>query len=330
MVGGLGYRHLTLRERVGLLAAGGRFVARHLRGALGGETVAETLASLGQGRRERRTFWDPLSIAVLNESPEAASAGLFGEVLRRVFVGGRSASDLVLPRTGLSELFAEPGRKAIEAAGGSVEVGRGAVGVALSGDRAGAVRWADGSETVADAVVLAVTPTKLGDLLPASLRPAFSSIARLEPSPIVSVHLWLKRPVATPRMIGFLDGPLHWLFTPPMQPAGGRYVTLVASGARELAARDPGEVLSAAGVALAQYLPEAADSPRSGSLVVKEHSATFVASPGEQACRPGVATPIANLFLAGDWIDTGLPATIESAVESGNRAARAVAVALAH
>jgi predicted NAD/FAD-dependent oxidoreductase len=182
----------------------------------------------------------------------------------------------------------------------------------------------------ADAVILAVPPPALAELLPEALRAEkpFQRAARLRPSPIVSVHLWLAATVSTRRMLGFLEGPIQWLFTPPMQPVRGRYVTLVASGAHELVELPPEEILAEARRTLARYLPEVAEVPWTDSLVAKERAATFAASPAEQRDRPGAATPVPNLFLAGDWTDTGLPATLESAVESGERAAARVLAAL--
>lgn len=322
-VGALGYGHLSLPERSRLLAGGLRFVVRHLRGGLDGSTVAEALDALGQGERARASFWNPLAIAVLNELPERASAALFGEVLRRVFFARASASHLVFPRVGLSELLIEPAVRAIESAGGDVEVGRAVRELVISSGRAAGVRLPGGDVIEADAVILAVPPPAVREILPESARrhSVFAGVERLRGAPIVSVHLWLRDPVPTPRMLGFLDGPIQWLFTPPMQPPAGRYVTLVSSGAHELVDLPPEAIVDEARRALRRYLPSTAEIGWCDSLVTKERAATFAATPAEQACRPPSTTPIPNLFLAGDWTDTGLPATIESAIESGRRAA---------
>ena len=118
---------------------------------------------------------------------------------------------------------------------------------------------------------------------------------------------------------------MHWLFTPPMQPASGLYVTLVASGAHELASKPADEILRIARRELGRYVPVTRDLEAADELVVKEPHATFAATPEEQPHRLGARTPVANLFLAGDWTDTGLPATLESAVWSGECAAAAAA-----
>jgi hydroxysqualene dehydroxylase len=99
----------------------------------------------------------------------------------------------------------------------------------------------------------------------------------------------------------------------------------VASGAHELASKPGEEILRIARHELARYVPVTRELDTTDELVVKETQATFAATPEEQPHRLGVRTPMANLFLAGDWTDTGLPATLESAVVSGERAAAAAA-----
>jgi squalene-associated FAD-dependent desaturase len=322
-LGALRYAHLSAPDRIRLLLGGMRIALRYRGGSAA--TVSQALAAAGQNESLRICFWNPLAIAVLNELPERASADLFAEVLRRVFFARSAASRIVFPRVGLSELCAEPAARAIESAGGTIETGPAVREIAIAADRATGV-WIQGRALVpADAVIVAVPPPAVPPLLPDPLRsqPSFAGLEALRASPIVSAHLWFARPFATPRMAGFLDGPIHWLFTPPMQPASGRYVTLVASGAHELASKPSEEILRVARDELARYMPATRDGEIADELVVREPQATFAATPQEQARRLGTVTPVANLFLAGDWTDTGLPATLESAVLSGERAAAA-------
>jgi uncharacterized protein with NAD-binding domain and iron-sulfur cluster len=187
------------------------------------------------------------------------------------------------------------------------------------------VSFRDRAEIRAAAVIAAVPPPALSELLPPALRaaPELAGIEHLRGAPIVSVHFWFKQAFAAPRMAGFLDGPIHWLFTPPMQPETGCYVTLVISGAHQLVDRSPQEVTRIARRELDRYVPQARRLEVVDALVVKEPQATFAATPQEQPDRAGTTTPVANLFLAGDWTDTGLPSTLESAVVSGERAAAA-------
>jgi squalene-associated FAD-dependent desaturase len=328
-IGALRYAHLSPSERVRMLFGGMRIALGYRGGS--SATVSQALADAGQGDAARHCFWNPLAIAVLNELPERASADLFAEVLRRVFFARAAASRIVFPRVGLSELCAEPAARAIEARGGVIEAGPAVHDLVVENERVTRVVLQGRTEIHADAVILAVPPPALTPLLPSALHPlpAFERAKRMRAAPIVSAHFWFREAFPSPRMAGFLDGPIHWLFTPAMQPERGRYVTLVVSGAHEFVSSTPADVLRVAQGELERYVPATRTAEIVDSLVVKEPQATFAATPEEQPDRPGTTTPIANLFLAGDWTATGLPATLESAVISGERAAAAAAKYLA-
>jgi len=330
-LGALRYKHLSPGERLALVRGGLAIALGYRPTKPSRATVAEALAAAGQNQNLRTCFWNPLAIAVLNELPERASADLFAEVLRRVFFARAAASRIVFPRAGLSDVCAEPAARAIERAGGVIETGPTVRTVEIAAGRATGVSFAGRPPVRADAVILAVPPPALAALLPDERATAagLRDLGVFRAAPIVSVHLWFRERFAAPRMAGFLDGPIHWLFTPPMQPESGRYVTLVVSGAHELVAKPQDEVLRLACRELARYVPATAGLEPADALVVKEPSATYAATPEEQAKRPGTATAIPNLFLAGDWISTGLPATLESAVVSGERAAATAADYLA-
>lgn len=322
-LGALGYAHLSPGERIRLVTGGLRIALGYRGGSAA--TVSDALAEAGQSENLRRCFWNPLAIAVLNELPERASADLFAEVLRRVFFARAAASRIVFPRVGLSQVCAEPAARAIERLGGVIETGPAARTIVVEDGRVRRLVVHGLPDVLADAVILAVPPTALTSLLPEPLRSAegLAGVERLRGAPIVSIHFWFASAFPSPRMAGFLDGPIHWLFTPPMQPEGGRYVTLVVSGAHDLVGKPPDEIAKIARRELDRYLPYTRALEARDALVVKEANATFAATPQEQPDRPGTRTPLPNLFLAGDWVDTGLPATLESAVVSGERAAAA-------
>jgi squalene-associated FAD-dependent desaturase len=331
MLGALGYNHLSPHERVTLVIGGLRIALGYRRGSPTRATVAEALVVAGQNQNLRTCFWNPLAIAVLNELPERASADLFAEVLRRVFFARASASRIVFPRVGLSDVCAEPAARAIERAGGSIETGPAVQKLEIRNGRIVSVSLAGRPPVPAAAVILAVPPPALAALLGREQIEAagLPDLSALRSAPIVSVHLWFRERFTSPRMAGFLDGPIHWVFTPPMQPADGRYVTLVVSGAHELVSHSPDAITQLARRELARYLPATRSLELVDALVVKEAHATYAATPAEQSKRPPTRTRLANLFLAGDWIDTDLPATLESAVLSGDQAAAATCEYLA-
>ena len=318
----LRYRLLTRGDRARLFAGALRLAARG--SALAGRTVAEALADVGQSRAACERFWHPLAIATLNEAPEMAAAAPFAAVLRRAFFAGARAARFALAAVPLSELYTADARHAIEAAGGSVVTGAAVASLALEAEQARAVLLRDGRRVDADAVILAVPCAALLRLLPPALRaaPPFRALAAVGTSPIVSVHLWLDRPVGWgSSFLGLLGGRAQWLFDCGPARDGGRRVASVTSGARfwndasdeAIAA----EVLADAGA----VLPALRAARCTRALVVRERHATISLTPAADAVRPRVTTPLANLFLAGDWVQTGLPATIEGAVQAGREAA---------
>ncbi len=328
-LGALGYTHLSPGERIRLVTGGLRLALGYRGGSPA--TVSQALVAAGQSENLRTCFWNPLAIAVLNELPERASADLFAEVLRRVFFARAAASRIVFPRVGLSEVCAEPAARTIERLGGTIETGAAVRSVEIEQGRVTSVFLAGRPPERVDAVILAVPPPALAVLLPGerAASAGLTELGALQSAPIVSVHLWFRESFPSPRMAGLLDGPIHWLFTPPMQPADGRYVTLVVSGAHEIVAKSPEEITRIARRELARYVPQTRTLDPTDTLVVKEANATYAATPAEQPKRPKNRTAVANLFIAGDWLDTGLPATLESAVVSGERAAAATCESLA-
>jgi hypothetical protein len=146
---------------------------------------------------------------------------------------------------------------------------------------------------------------------------------RLDPSPIVTANLWFDRPVMDEAFVGLPGRRFQWVFDKGAL-FGGRttHLSLVSSGASVLSDLDHDQVVSAALEDVRDAIPAARPAQVLRGSVIREPRATFSLAPGQPG-RPGTVTPIENLFLAGDWTDTGLPATIEGAVRSGHRAAAA-------
>ena len=324
----LGYRLLARPDRLRLLVGALRLVAR---GGAGGETVAAALAAVGQSAAACERFWAPLVIATLNELPERAAAAPFVAVVRRGFLAGARAARFAVPRVPLSALYTTDARRVIEAEGGRVQTGSTVASLALADGAVLGVILRDGGLVTADAVILAVPCAALLRLLPVTLRTtaAFSALAGVGTSPIVSAHLWLDRDVGWGApFLGLLASRAQWLFDCGPTAEGGRRLASVSSGARFWDDADDavivGEVLAEAAAAV----PALRGARLVRSLVIRERHATVSLTPAAEALRPSTETELPNLFLAGDWVRTGLPATIEGAVLSGRRAAaRALAAA---
>jgi squalene-associated FAD-dependent desaturase len=330
----LGYRHLSIAERMSVMRGGLRLLAMRRFG--GGElsriTVAQLMDRLGQSEHARKCFWYPLSIATLNDEPEVSSAQLLAEVLKRAFFSRRRDSAFVYSRVGLSELYCAGAKQLIERAGGSV-VSHSIVEMLDlgAGGRVASVRLRDGRRIEASDFISAVPAPQLLRLLPenAVADPFFSRFTDLSSSPIICVHVWLDREVTDSPFIGFIGSTTQWLFNKRQifaqrGEAHPGYLSFVISGARKLVDRSNQELLDIVVNDLHALIPASRAAKVVKSMVLKEKNATMAPNLRSHELRPTAKTPIANFFLAGDWIQTGLPATIESAVISGRAAAAAV------
>lgn len=329
------YGLLTRRERMSAMLAGLRLLRmhRHDRARLGAATVASVMDVLGQGERARRCFWYPLAIATLNEDPQLASAALLAEVLKRAFFSRRMDSAFVYARVGLSDLYCAGAAKMIEDSGGLVATHAIVESLEFGDDGAVAgVRLRDGRRLNAASFIAAVPPAQLVRMLPegAGTDPFFAHLGEISYSPIICVHAWFDRDITDAAFAGFVGTTTQWMFNKRRIFADGvehasGYLSFVISGARSLVDMGNEELLDLVMKDLHAMIPGSREARVLKALVLKEKQATMAPSPECDRLRPAVSTPIANFFLAGDWIQTGLPATIESAVSAGHAAADALA-----
>jgi squalene-associated FAD-dependent desaturase len=331
----LRYPFLTRGERLRALLGGMQVMGMHRRRdpRLAEWTVGHLLTTLRQSPNARASFWYPVAVATLNESPKRAAAAPFAEVLARAFFRSRADSQFVLPKVGLSELYTDDARRYIEARGGRVELKSPVADFVVTGNQVSALRLRDGARVEADACISAVPPKALAALLPDVLRNGggLRALDAFETSPIVSVHLWFDRPVLAHAFVGLIGTTTQWLFNRNQltgtgyNGTGRQCISAVISAGRDLVDRPTGEIVATALAELRTMLPAARAAHLLQSVVVKEKHATISATPAAERLRPAATTPITNFFLAGDWTSTGLPPTIESAVYSGRRAAELVA-----
>jgi zeta-carotene desaturase len=270
-------------------------------------------------------LWEPLALAALNQSVRSAAAPPFAAVLAQMFGPGPRDASLGLPSCPLDELYAEPSRRFLESRGGEVRIGSPArihisKGYATHAEARG-MRFVAG-QYVAAVPWHAVPELFEGDTSPVDeLRAA---AARTQASPIASVNLWLDRNILESPFLGLPGRTMQWVFDKgQMFDAKSSHVTLVSSGADEVIAMENDQLIALALQELRDALPDARAARVVRASVVRERRATYSLAPG-QPRRPGTATAVNGLVLAGDWIDTGLPATIEGAALSGRRAADAL------
>ena len=291
-----------------------------------GETVEEWLINNGQTARIREMLWEPLALAALNQSVRLAAAPPFAAVLAQMFGGGPRDASLALPAWPLDQLYAEPARRVIEEQGGEVRIGCPAR-IHVEAGRLSHVE-ARGDRFETRAVVAAVPWYALVDLFVGDTAPVEgirTAAAAAKASPIASVNLWLDRRILRTPFLGLPGRSMQWVFDKEqMFETGTSHVTLVSSGADDVVALENEELISLALRELRESLPEARGAKVVRASVVKERRATYSLAPG-QPKRPPTVTAVEGVVLAGDWIETGLPPTIESAAISGRLAAEAIA-----
>jgi zeta-carotene desaturase len=235
---------------------------------------------------------------------------------------------LAIARVGLSECYTAAAAAYIEARGGRVQTGRGVKQLLIA---EGVCRGVDlgGGERIEGVPVICAVPWQqlatlvAGDVLRAT--PCFAAALALRPAPIISINLWFDAPITDLKWVGLRGTTIQWLFDKSrIVGASDHYVSVVLSGAHEQVRWAKEELLAIALRELGEMLPTARKAKLLHSLVIKERFATFSPSPEAEPLRPPARAPIRGLFLAGDWTATGLPATIEGAVQSGYTAAREV------
>jgi squalene-associated FAD-dependent desaturase len=300
-----------------------------------GESVARWLARHGQHAELYSMLWEPLALAALNESPAIAAAAPFVRVLGQMMNGSTQDAALGIPTKPLMALYA-PATRAIQAAGGRVRT-HSLARVRLAGDRVIGVDVRDerGSGHVApiegEAVIVAVPWFDLPRLFidetdsggPGRMGPLCQAAAATAASPIVSVNIWFDREILPCAFVGLPGRTLQWAFDKrAVIGEDASHVTLVGSGAQGLL-RQSNEALAALALdELRDALPSVRQASVRRTVVVREPRATFSLA-ASQPARPATTTAVSRLLLAGDWVDTGLPGTIEGACLSGRWAADA-------
>lgn len=315
-------RGLSPRERLQLIRFSRRLLGNRI--DLDRDISAQALLlGEGQGPRVMRALWEPLCLAALNTPLAEASARIFLEVLRRTFAGEADKSDLLIPRDDLGMLLPEPASDFIERHGGRVKLNCRIQALNIDADGCQGVSWR-GGELAAHRIILAVHPVMCRRLL--ATHPALADIGahlgQLRQEPITTVYLRYPETVALATPIqGLQDGLGQWLFDRRVAGHPG-LIAVVISGRGEHLTLDNATLGSRIDAELAKLHPDW--PPPQAVRVIREKHATFAATVDVDDLRPGTETPVPGLWLAGDFTATGLPATLEGAVISGQRAAAAV------
>jgi squalene-associated FAD-dependent desaturase len=273
--------------------------------------VKEWLESEKQNESVVKSLWQIIAVGALNTSIEKASAMTFRDILLKIFFRGNFASTIIFPKYGLSQSYVNNAVDFIERKKGKVELSSNAEELVVKENKIVEIKTSHKSYTDFDFVISAIPFYSLLKLLPENI---LDRDIDFEYSSILNIHIWLKKNPFNESFYGLIDSPVHWIFNKDS------HINLVISDANYLMEKSSEEIYEMCLREL-KLFTIIAESDIQNYKVIKEKRATFIPTNKIINSRPSSRTKINNLFLAGDWIDTGLPSTLESAVKSGRMAA---------
>jgi len=286
-------------------------------------SVAAWLQDAKQPERLIKALWEPLCLAALNTPLDQASALIFIHVLHEAFAGKRRDADMLFPRVDLGAVFPQPALEYIRAQGGTLRFGERVSALQISDGRIAGVITHQGV-IHADHVVMAAAPSEVLRLMQPHplLNDISQGLARLRYEPICTIYLQYPAGIRLGcEMLGLLDGTGQWLLDLGDTGHSGR-MAVVISGPGPHMALDNAALCADVSAQIGTHFPHWPAPTH--SLVIREKRATFSCHADVAALRPGTRTAVRGCWLAGDYTDTGLPATLEGALRSGVRAAREI------
>ncbi len=292
---------------------------------LDSHTAEAWLRGIGQSEYARAHIWSPLSRFLLGDDVNTVSAAVLLTTLMRHFLSSRSHSQLAIPLLSMDQLLHEPMRQALLDMGGTIQtefVDR----IAFNMQRVTGIQPMTDNLRVADWYIVALPHQCVPALLPERLLTRFSyfqHIGELADTPAVAVHLWIDEAVQSPRLILLAGRTFHWICLKRVADTRQTHAVLMMTGPSG-SDRSNEDLLKSAEEDLRTALPAMSKSRRISHHIVRAPRACLSMRPGMTAHRPLQQSPFPNLFFAGEWTDTGIAATVESAVVSGERCAHAI------
>lgn len=296
-------------------------------------TFAELLDYFAQGKSVISDFWNTVIVSTCNVDVTRVSAATALQVIQDGFLANRWSYTMGVATVPLVDLY-EPIHAIVDTVGGEVQLNTSARAISYNGNRITGVVTSRGL-VECNSAVSAVPPDRLNRLVSNAAKkadPRLTKLDRIEFSPILGVHMLFKGEVMDLRHLAIVGRATHWLFNKGSDERGRQLVSAVISAADEWMNLDEMEIIRRVIDDVHHVLPGARGIDPIEARAVKERHATFAPVPGMEELRPGAKAGtiglegggIHNLLLAGDWCDTGWPATMESAARSGYAAAGAI------
>jgi squalene-associated FAD-dependent desaturase len=290
-------------------------------------TAEDWLTERKQSERARAEIWTPLARFLIGDDLVTVSASALVGALTRCFLSARRHARLAVPADTLQNLLLAPLTARLAQTGVTIRLNTAAALLQIENDRVTGVRLHDGATLTADQYIVTLPHAQLTAILPERVLTHYSyfqQLTQLSDSPALTVHLRIDRALQAPRVVLFARRAFHWLVSRPGQRRSGTVISIVATGKPDLMKRTDQELISLALDKLTYAYPGPGAIRILDWLVVREPRAFLTMSPGARVHRPLPQSPFDNLLIGGDWTDTGLPATLESAIVSGTRCAEMI------
>jgi squalene-associated FAD-dependent desaturase len=277
-------------------------------------------------------FWRLVIASALNADLDQIAVPYAAKVIRELFMNSAEAGSMGMSSVPLSDLY-KNAEQFLTARGSRVLYNTNVESLEWDEETSSWMIHTRTGPLAADYVILALPFEALGKLLP-NMPPVegadilANQIAQHEHWPICSVHLWFDREITDLDHAVLLDRELHWLYNKsllqPWRKSKGSYIELVISTSKSFAERERKETIDLAVNELKEFFPAAREAKLEKAALIKEVRATFGVPPDIDRARPNEISPWSNCYLAGDWIATGWPSTMESAARAGHQAAEAL------
>ena len=333
------YSHISVSDRISIA----RLLIKikfHLVDAIhnrndSSDSFAEWLTSQGQSQAAIDRFWSLFILPVFNCHADEVSAEDAIEFTRITLLGGTRDAAIGYPHVGLSSLIGTPASQFLKANDAEMKLNVRVSSLKRSEPDVFDVTLSNGSVFRCRNVISALDPNVASRVMPSSdsgFAGLKNQLTRFDYSPIVAVHLWFEKPVMAEPVAAFVDLGLQWVFNDSAlrntSKPGSQHIVISLSGAYEWAKLDKKEILDHIVCAMRTAFPLTDSTNIVNSAVVKTLDATIKVTPAVRHLRASTVTDVPGFYFAGDWTDTGLPATMEGAVRSGNKAADLVATRL--
>jgi len=289
---------------------------------------------LNQTDRSVRRFWEPILVSACNDSLDRISCTHAFKIFVDGFLKHPRAFNFGVPKVPLGTLYTESTVAYLKMQGACVRLKTTVNEIHFERNRISHLSLTDGEELAADYYVSGLQCDLLLKMLPDSLIDShsyFKNLRSIELAPIIGIHLWFDRELDCPPALSLLDRESDWIFNKTknfgLEQSEGTYLSVVISAPGPLGEWSKERVIAHVLEDVRASVPTARNAEVTRSLMVKWPKATFSPKPGVEQFRPGQESPIENLFIAGEWTQTGWPSTMESAARSGYLAAEHVSKA---